>query len=195
MKSITQTVDIFQIIRGIPLIEVARRYLPGELQHNGSRHVARCPFHDDRTPSLFIFPDGGWRCFGCQAHGDAVDLVAKLHNLRPIEAARVLAADFGIEMPDASPEDQASARKRAEEARRRREEESVFAERVNAAYSQLALLHRSILRAVDSLEAAETLAWWLCELPLIEVVLDGLQSRDLARQGAALDVADRRWLA
>lgn len=35
-------------------------------------------------------------CFGCGATGDVIDLIARLFHLSPAEAARKLAADFGI---------------------------------------------------------------------------------------------------
>jgi RecA-family ATPase/DNA polymerase I-like protein with 3'-5' exonuclease and polymerase domains len=43
---------------------------------NGSRKEYKicCPFHDDRTPSLHIYADGHYHCFGCGAHGQAKDL-------------------------------------------------------------------------------------------------------------------------
>ena len=36
-------------------------------------------------------------CFGCGAHGDVIDLVAKLFNLSSYDAAKKLAYDFGID--------------------------------------------------------------------------------------------------
>ena len=54
-----------------------------------------CPFHDDRTPSMKLNEDYFY-CFGCGAHGDAIALTAQLFDLPPAEAAKKLAADFGI---------------------------------------------------------------------------------------------------
>lgn len=54
-----------------------------------------CPFHDDRTPSLKLNEDYFY-CFGCGAHGDVIALTAQLFDLPPAEAAKKLAADFGI---------------------------------------------------------------------------------------------------
>lgn len=54
-----------------------------------------CPFHDDRTPSMKLNEDYFY-CFGCGAHGDVVALTAQLFALPPAEAAKKLAADFGI---------------------------------------------------------------------------------------------------
>lgn len=54
-----------------------------------------CPFHNDRTPSMKLNEDYFY-CFGCGAHGDVIALTAQLFNLPPVEAAKKLAADFGI---------------------------------------------------------------------------------------------------
>ena len=56
--------------------------------------MACCPFHDDRNPSLKV--DKRFHCFGCQADGDVIDFVARLYGLPGLEAAKKLAADFGI---------------------------------------------------------------------------------------------------
>ena len=54
-----------------------------------------CLFHDDRTPSMKLNEDYFY-CFGCRAHGDVIALTAQLFDLPPAEAAKKLAADFGI---------------------------------------------------------------------------------------------------
>ena len=54
-----------------------------------------CPFHADRTPSMKLNEDYFY-CFWCGAHGDVVALTAQLFDLPPAEAAKKLAADFGI---------------------------------------------------------------------------------------------------
>ena len=54
-----------------------------------------CPFYADRTPSMKLNEDYFY-CFGCGASGDVIDLTAQLFRLSPADAARKLAADFGI---------------------------------------------------------------------------------------------------
>jgi hypothetical protein len=46
----------------------------------GRSGKARCPFHEDRTPSLHVYeqPGQGWYCFGCGRGGSALDLAALL---------------------------------------------------------------------------------------------------------------------
>jgi len=56
-----------------------------------------CPFHQDKTPSLKIYPDGkGFYCFSCGAGGDQIGFVAMHDNLRNYEAAKQLAMDFCV---------------------------------------------------------------------------------------------------
>jgi hypothetical protein len=52
-----------------------------ELRRQGSRHVALCPFHDEKTPSFFIFNDRRFKCFGCGEHGDVIDFVQKHYGI------------------------------------------------------------------------------------------------------------------
>src|SRR5262249_12105805 len=49
----------------------------------------RCPFHDDRNPSLRV-KGRSWRCYGCGAKGDAAGFVMKLLNVGFVEAIREL---------------------------------------------------------------------------------------------------------
>ena len=56
--------------------------------------MARCPFHDDHTPSMKI--DQRFFCFGCQASGDVITLTARLFNLSNIDAAKKLIEDFSL---------------------------------------------------------------------------------------------------
>ena len=56
--------------------------------------MARCPFHDDKTPSLKL--DERYYCFGCHATGDAIDFTANFFHIGLREAAEKLAADFSL---------------------------------------------------------------------------------------------------
>lgn len=44
------------------------------------RHKVCCPFHHEDSPSLHIYDDGSWHCFGCGAHGrDVIDFVGRYY--------------------------------------------------------------------------------------------------------------------
>ena len=62
----------------------------------GRNGMCRCPFHSDKTPSMKI-NETYFYCFGCHSTGDVIGFTAKLFNLSPLDAARKLAADFGID--------------------------------------------------------------------------------------------------
>ena len=57
--------------------------------------MIRCPFHADRTPSMKLNEEYFY-CFGCGASGDVIDLATRLFGLSSYDAAKKLAADFGI---------------------------------------------------------------------------------------------------
>ena len=65
-------------------------FFEGRLRRSGSRLLGLCPFHEERTPSFFIFPDSHFHCYGCQAHGDVIDFVMKTKGISFIEAVRYL---------------------------------------------------------------------------------------------------------
>ena len=70
-----------------------------KVQRSGQDHVACCPFHQERTPSLHIYQDEGrYYCFGCKEKGDAIDLVRKLDSLEFDQAVESLARRAGIEV-------------------------------------------------------------------------------------------------
>ena len=62
---------------------------------------AVCPFHSDNEPSLKIYDDH-YHCFGCGAHGDITDFVARLFGLSQYEAAKKLDYDLGLQLTDQS---------------------------------------------------------------------------------------------
>lgn len=70
------------------------------LQKAGKNFKAPCPFHTERTPSFFVFPDRGtWRCFGaCGTGGDAFSFIQRADNLSFSEALRRLAEQTGVPM-------------------------------------------------------------------------------------------------
>ncbi len=62
-----------------------------DLTKKGASYMGRCPFHDDKNPSLSVDPVKGlYHCFGCGESGDAIDLVRKIRNLSFREAVSYL---------------------------------------------------------------------------------------------------------
>lgn len=56
--------------------------------------MARCPFHEDRNPSMKL--SRGFHCFGCGTQGDVITFVSRLFDISAGEAARRLSEDFRI---------------------------------------------------------------------------------------------------
>ena len=70
------------------------------LKKAGSNYKARCPFHDEKTPSFNVRPDKGfYHCFGCGAHGDAISFVREFDGLGFTDAVEELARRAGLEVP------------------------------------------------------------------------------------------------
>ncbi|MDX1456511.1 MAG: DNA primase [Marinobacter sp.] len=70
------------------------------LKKAGSNYKARCPFHDEKTPSFNVRPDKGfYHCFGCGAHGDAISFVREFDGLGFTDAVEELAKRIGLEVP------------------------------------------------------------------------------------------------
>lgn len=55
-----------------------------------------CPFHPERTPSLKLYQNNTWYCFGCGAHGDVIDFVSKMEGKTFSETIRSLALELGL---------------------------------------------------------------------------------------------------
>lgn len=65
-----------------------------ELRQRGGKLWACCPFHNERTPSFAIYPDGrGWYCFSCHRGGDAAALYQQLYKVSIREALRAVGKD------------------------------------------------------------------------------------------------------
>lgn len=65
-----------------------------ELHPRGGKWWACCPFHNERTPSFAIYPDGrGWYCFACHRGGDAAALYQQLYNVPIRDALRAVGKD------------------------------------------------------------------------------------------------------
>lgn len=64
------------------------------LVRRGREYVGLCPFHSEKTPSFYVVENKGFfHCFGCGAHGDAINFVTRADNLSYAEAVEKLAGD------------------------------------------------------------------------------------------------------
>ena len=92
--------DVIEQIRDrVDLIDLIGRFV--SLKRSGRSHKGLCPFHDEKTPSFSVNPDRqAFYCFGCHEGGSAITFLMKIENLTFPEAARTLARECGIEIPE-----------------------------------------------------------------------------------------------
>ncbi len=86
----------------LDVVEFLRGYLP--MTPAGKNLKARCPFHNEKTPSFMISPERqSWHCFGCGLGGDIFAFLMKYENMEFGEALKVLAEKAGVELKRADP--------------------------------------------------------------------------------------------
>ena len=96
----------------VPVTSVVGRRL--KLTRKGRESQGLCPFHNEKTPSFTVNDDKGFfHCFGCGAHGDAIGFEMRIGHLSFTEAVERLAAEAGLEVPKATPEEQVREQRRA----------------------------------------------------------------------------------
>ena len=80
------------------LVEIIGSRVP--LKRQGRDYSARCPFHDERSPSFTVSPTKQfYHCFGCGAHGTAISFLMNYERLEFIDAVEELAKRVGVEVP------------------------------------------------------------------------------------------------
>ncbi|MBV9230917.1 MAG: DNA primase [Chloroflexi bacterium] len=114
------------------------------LQKSGKALKGLCPFHNERTPSFYVFPETQtWRCFGCNEGGDVFSFVQKQQGLEFREALLYLAEKAGVAVEDHSsgnPEEEREASIAKERLRKLNEDALLW-------------FHQMLLRAKDAAEA------------------------------------------
>ena len=89
----SQSTDITpeKIMRALeyPVTDLLNRYTA--VRRAGKHYLALCPFHNERSPSLTVYPrTNSAFCFGCSIGGDSIALIRKLEHLTFPEAVNQL---------------------------------------------------------------------------------------------------------
>ncbi|KKT14233.1 MAG: primase protein [Parcubacteria group bacterium GW2011_GWF2_44_8b] len=88
VDTIKERLDIAEIISGYVKLEKA-----------GTSFKARCPFHNEKTPSFFVSPARqSFYCFGCGAKGDVFTFIEEVEGLDFRGALKLLAEKAGVEI-------------------------------------------------------------------------------------------------
>lgn len=89
---------IEELLARSDIVELIERRVP--LKRAGSEFQARCPFHDEKTPSFTVSPKKQfYHCFGCGAHGSAIGFLMQYEGLEFLDAIEEMARAVGLEVP------------------------------------------------------------------------------------------------
>lgn len=81
----------------LDIVDVVASYI--KLDKAGANYKARCPFHNEKTPSFFVSPTRQtYHCFGCNKGGDLVSFVQEIEGLDFLGAVKILGDRAGIEV-------------------------------------------------------------------------------------------------
>ena len=91
---------IDDLLARVDIVDVIERRVP--LKKAGREWTARCPFHDERSPSFYVSPvKQFFHCFGCGAHGSAIKFLMDYERLEFPDAVEELAQAVGLKVPHA----------------------------------------------------------------------------------------------
>ena len=89
---------IDELLARVDIVDVVQQRVP--LKRAGREWTARCPFHDERSPSFYVSPAKQFfHCFGCGAHGSAIKFLMDYERLEFPDAVEELAQSVGLKVP------------------------------------------------------------------------------------------------
>jgi phage/plasmid primase-like uncharacterized protein len=100
-----------------------------KLIKSGRNKLAVCPFHPDRSPSLVLYPDNTYHCYGCAQHGDVIDYIAGTQHLSIPEAIRFLTGGNALRLDDADQQRREREARHRESEHKRKQENATLAAR------------------------------------------------------------------
>ena len=92
--------QIESVVARIDLPELIGEFV--SLKKSGSSFQGLCPFHTEKSPSFKVFTDH-YHCFGCGAHGNALEFAMQTQRLSFPDAVKALANRLGMELETTQP--------------------------------------------------------------------------------------------
>jgi DNA primase len=90
-----------EVRNAVNIVSIVSEYVA--LKKRGRNHVARCPFHNEKTPSFNVSEEKQiFMCFGCGVGGDVFKFIMQAEHFSFPEAIRFIAERNGIVLPEAS---------------------------------------------------------------------------------------------
>jgi DNA primase len=87
--------DIVAVRAATDIVGLISQYT--QLRRSGTRWLGLCPFHAEKTPSFNVNQELGlYRCWGCQARGDAITFIREVEQLDFAAAVELLAGRAGV---------------------------------------------------------------------------------------------------
>ena len=90
---------IQDLLNRVDIVDVVERYV--QLKKGGANLMGLCPFHNEKSPSFTVSPTKQfYHCFGCGAHGTAINFLIEYSGVGFVEAVKDLAQGVGMVVPD-----------------------------------------------------------------------------------------------
>ena len=157
--------ELFRKVKESVSMQAVAEYYGLQVNKKG---LCLCPFHQDKDPSMKIYPNGkGFYCFTCGTGGDQIKFAALFQGIRNEEAAKELAAAFHV--PISEPVTYREKRE-AERKRKRRQEVAAFGKRARMYVQMYRILLCEAIR-----EKNEHFTEALQNITFIEYLLDNLE--------------------
>ena len=91
---------IEEVLERTDLVALVQRHV--ELKKSGRSFKGRCPFHEEKSASFYVTPEmKRFKCFGCQAGGDAIAFTQRYLGKSFVDAVRDLAQQAGVDLSGA----------------------------------------------------------------------------------------------
>ncbi|MFZ5365490.1 MAG: DNA primase [Patescibacteria group bacterium] len=95
--------EIDEIKQRIDIVQLVGEYVQ-DLRQSGTNWKAKCPFHNEKTPSFLVSQEKQiYKCFGCGSGGDIFTFIQEIEGMDFPEALRLLAKKAGVSLKQEDP--------------------------------------------------------------------------------------------